>query len=508
MKTAGVVLDFYDDPQGRVLKETFPNASGLPDAVKEAHFLSEAERDVLRDEAYALVLVNEGKVLRKFACVDAGNTALSALYFMKTHESLPPEAVKVAAVNLADACEEFDLPGADTLMKIAASNHQILARHIGGGALVGGGIGGHDRYDRSTKKPGESDKRFKYRRLRQTAVGAASGGAKGAVIGGITGSLHNAHRDKKGLDDLVHTIRGTKVPNFNDIAFGKKASANGAARKRDSMSQPAAVGDDADWAARTNLRSVQGGDNSKVLSTTSNTKTASRIVDVTGKEPERILQKKASTHTALNGTYSLDSYSDVQKAVEYFTENWTEMDPGDRHEYAVKTASRAGSLGIEVPDLLARYGSTGYAPDVEAHLANRRAFAPEWSDVYTELQEKRASIEPEEFALVLEEADRASGLAMHWGGRVCDPFLATFGGGFAKEASIWSWMSRTGEFVSGDQLHELALNGRPLIHKHFSSDVTNGFIANPIPIFESLPDTHKIIIARLASDMNDGLALN
>jgi hypothetical protein len=174
----------------------------------------------------------------------------------------------------------------------------------------------------------------------------------------------------------------------------------------------------------------------------------------------------------------------------------------------VKTASRAEDLGIEVSDLLARYGSTEYAPDVEAHLANRRSLAPDWKDVYDDLQEKRASIDPEVFAELLSQADEGAGLHAVWGGPVCDPYLSTFGGGITKEADIWSWQSRTGEFVSSDQIKNLAINGRPLIHKHFDSDTTNGFCKDPIPVFESLPDTHKIILARLANDMNDGLAAN
>lgn len=658
MKTAGVVLDFYDDPIGRVLKETFPEAGSLPSIIKTAHILSEEERGVLRDDAYALILVNEGKVMRKFACVDAGNTALSALYFLKTHESLPGEAVKVAASNLAQACEEFGIPGAETLEKIAAtalqlykrhlvggvaaggalgahagytkgdadrptsekvtravtdaiggallggaaghvtgsihgahrlrdlvpvylkpktssvekvavSNATVLVRHVGGGAALGAAYGGHDRFDRSTKKGGESQDRFKYRRIRNTVEGAVKGGLTGGAVGGLTGTVHNAHRDKKFGEWLMKAVGKSKT------------SAAGASRKRDPMVQSAYVGDESDWASRTNLRSVQGGaDSGRVIPSANNMKTAGfmgnmmqpsgqtdmfgqpaikgvlgamkdrkaasmapktaeaaqggvvltddkkdvgpsvkapllqdrtpqiRIVDVTGKKAPDRLSKKASAHTALNGRYSLDSYSDVKKAVEYFGDYWTQMAPEDRHEFAVKTASRAGDLGIEVPDLLARYGSTGYAPDVEAHLANRRAMAPDWRDTYSELQEKRASADPLDFAKALEKVDRASGLYADWGGHICDPYLSTFGGGFAKEAGVWNWMSRVGDYVTEAQLKNLALNGRPLIHKYFDSDTTNGFTKDPIVIFESLPETHKIILARLAGDMNDGLPTN
>ncbi|TXH08009.1 MAG: hypothetical protein E6R04_11755, partial [Spirochaetes bacterium] len=110
MRTAGVVFDFYDDLSGTVLKKSCPNPSDLPDIVKEAHILSPEEREVLRDEAYALTMVNNGTHMRKFACVDAGNTALSILYFTESASLLPHEAVKTAASNLIDACQEFELP--------------------------------------------------------------------------------------------------------------------------------------------------------------------------------------------------------------------------------------------------------------------------------------------------------------------------------------------------------------------------------------------------------------
>ncbi len=433
MKTAGVVLDFYDDPSGAVLKKTFPTADSLPSMIKEAHILSAEERDVLRNEAFALVMLDEGKMLRKFACVDAGNTAMSALYFMENHDRLPEEARGVAAQNIAAACEEFGLP-VSPLLKTA-----------------------------------------------------------GAIV-----------------------------------------------RKRDPMKGPL-VGDDNDWGQRTNMHSVQGGsDAGRVIPTANQTKTAgfagvmaakalntdpaavkakvapiktasrvSPLVDVAGKEPEVRLEKRAAERTALDGRYPLDSYADVRAAVQYFDDLYPEMAPADRHEYAVKTASRARELGIETSAMLDRYGSTEYALDVEGHLVTRAGAAPdEWKGVYEEMREKRASIEPEAFAQLLEAADRGANLNWYWGGEIADPWYSTFGGDLQKVASSWSWMSRVGDYVTEPQLRELARNGRPLIHKQFTSDITNAFVKDPITIFMSLPDDSKMILSRLANDLRDGLSTN
>lgn len=395
MKTAGLILDFYDDPS--FLKKTVANPEELPEIIKNAHILSSEERDVLRNEAYALVMVDEGKVFRKFACVDAGNTALSVLYFANNHDKLPEEAQKLAAANLEVACEEFGL-------------------------------------------------------------------------------------------------------NFS--WSDKTAGAKNLVRIRDSFKQPM-VGDEADWSQRTNLQSIRGGsDSSRVMSTTNSMKTAA-IVDVTGKDASHIFKKTASSRYALNNKYPLDSYADVQKAIQYFSENYTELGPEDRHVYCVKTASRATEIGLEIPELMARYGSNLYSPDLEAHLANRRTYCDrDFIPVYNELAEKRASIEPELFAELLTETDEAANLHWLWGGQVSDPYYATFGGISEKEkiATQWSWQSRTGDYVTYEHLMHFVTNARKKLQKHFSDDIVNALQKDPVAIFSSLPDTHKSIIARMALD--------
>jgi hypothetical protein len=442
MKTAGVRFDFYDDPSGELLKKHFPTAEELPEIVKTAHILNPEERDVLRDEAYALVMLNEGKSLRKFACVDPGNTLMSVVYFGETMDLLPEEAVKVAAANLHSACEEF----------------------------------------------------------------------------GIEPPL------------FLKTAARTESP--------KKGSPM--ARDRDPMRQPV-VGDDADWAARTNLLSVQSGKDSGRVNevsgglnkgASSQLETAAgqtgkmpctqnctpdipansdpsanilmhgqseRVVDVSGKTPKHKKEKKSSVHYALDNRYPLDSYADVTDAVQYFNMNVMEFVPRERHMFAVKTAERAEELGITTGGLLDRYGSTCYADDVEAQLARRIGIVQDKSEreMYQELREKRASINPEVFAELLSQADQASGLAYEWGGCVDDPWFSTFGGKneMQKKAS-WTWDENPN--IDVEALKSIGASQE--FQSAFDSSVVSAFNADPVTIFESMPAPQKTIIAGFAKE--------
>jgi hypothetical protein len=57
--------------------------------------------------------------LRKFACIDPGNTLLSITYFEKNAHKLPREAQKTAAENLLKAASWYDIETTDTLKKTA-----------------------------------------------------------------------------------------------------------------------------------------------------------------------------------------------------------------------------------------------------------------------------------------------------------------------------------------------------------------------------------------------------
>ena len=108
------VFDIYDDG-GHLLKQAVPDQDSLPDFVKTASLVQQRDNNQL----FALVMIDDGRVMKKYATADRGNTWLSSLYFAFTKDKLPPEAQKVAAANLIEACEAFDIAPPDVLFDYA-----------------------------------------------------------------------------------------------------------------------------------------------------------------------------------------------------------------------------------------------------------------------------------------------------------------------------------------------------------------------------------------------------
>lgn len=143
-KLSGLVLDVYDDIDGEVLRSIFPTQEDVPNLIKEAHYLHPEERDDLSSDAFALELVDGDTAMRKFACTDSGNTALSVEFFLKTGHKLPVEAQKVAAANLVTACGWYNIEPPELLEKVALGLGQLAM-----GAMVLPGAYGEAKKNRT-----------------------------------------------------------------------------------------------------------------------------------------------------------------------------------------------------------------------------------------------------------------------------------------------------------------------------------------------------------------------
>jgi hypothetical protein len=113
-----------------------------------------------------------------------------------------------------------------------------------------------------------------------------------------------------------------------------------------------------------------------------------------------------------------------------------------------------------------------------------------------DLFSKRAEINPEVYAECLKRFDVMNGLDKGWDHIVPDPWASTFG----KNASYEVIWEEGAERVTRDALEDLAENHLHLVTNQFTYDVAKEFKKDPIGIFESMPVTHKKILARMASD--------
>lgn len=118
-RISSYVFDHHDDVDGQIVKSVFQSLADIPDFVKTAARLSESEIDSIPDDKFSLILLDGGAKFKKYATIDAGNTALSVLYLLKQAHLLPVDAVKIAACNLIGACQEHGLDVPEELIKAA-----------------------------------------------------------------------------------------------------------------------------------------------------------------------------------------------------------------------------------------------------------------------------------------------------------------------------------------------------------------------------------------------------
>jgi hypothetical protein len=124
-------MDFYDDPEGSLLKSKLSDDQ-LQQFLKEGQVLSQEDTKRLPDRLFALVMDGDDGRMRKYACNDGTNTALSIIYFMENWKDLPVSAVKTAAANLVEFCDCYDVNPPALLEKLAIAPLTALSLAVGG----------------------------------------------------------------------------------------------------------------------------------------------------------------------------------------------------------------------------------------------------------------------------------------------------------------------------------------------------------------------------------------
>jgi hypothetical protein len=467
-RLSGYVFDTYDDEDGQVLRAIVENQSHLPPFVKTASRLTEAQRNELPDDQFALILFDGTHKFKKYATVDKGNTALSVLYLLKQADSMPPEMVSTAARNLIGALGMYNMSVPDELVKAAnKDNTKSIGTSVPGKSqkpYLPGAKVQHMQYPEILEDPKESHENPQLGR-------------------------HDA-----AWDDVSQrtNVEGTPGSNFLELpSFPQK--------EKYKVAGQVFVGSD-----KTPETPVQN-----IFANQAHTKQQewreSPYYDVSGWDPSSATAESTPEKTLLNGHYPVDGYDQVKTASVYFSENWKDLGFRDRHTYCVKLATRMSELGMDVPDNISRYGSTTYAADVESYVESRRSYVHEEAHPALDmLLEKRAQVSPGVFAEALAEFDRLNDLNWHWDGKIADPWFSTFGPSLEKVASDnWRW-DGVGTRISEEDLERLVRREYHRIVKNFGADFAKEFAKSPKSVFMSLPDPNKIILARFASDQHSG----
>lgn len=463
---AGYVVDQYDDVRGEVLSSRFPTAAVLPEMIKTAHRLTGDEHRNMPDDAFALVLFDQGSKMKKFAMVDQGNTALSVVYLLEQGHLLPPSAVKTAASNLIGACEHYGIAIPELLKEAAKS---------GSTARVSGK--GQTPYARGAKV---IKMQFNQPHARDGAY------HENPELG-----KDEEDEDLKARVNL-DSPQGTnfvQIPHFSQ----KETQKNDNAGSPDYVKEAGAFGD-----APGEVRTKQKGWRE------------APHMDISGWDPSQAFSSEFSPEnreTLLRGHYPVDTYDQVKTASAYFEENWQEFHPRDRHTYCSKLVVKLAGLGMPISEEVERYGSNTYAADVDDLARSRRSLVhEEFHPTLDLLLEKRASIHPDTFAEALCDFDQMTNLNWHWGSKLTDPWYTTFGPSLEKVASANWVFDHLGTRIGEADLKALATNGRPLVVQAFGAKFADEFQKGPKTFFEALPKPQKLVLARLASDPHAGTA--
>jgi hypothetical protein len=243
------------------------------------------------------------------------------------------------------------------------------------------------------------------------------------------------------------------------------------------------------------------------------------VVDVTGRHAEPIRLEQVRPKTAADfalvkegsARYPINTFDRLTKAVDYFAQHEQKFSPEDRMQYCVKVAAKINELGLELPPHISKYAKAVRDNYTIAVAIEKRAEAiPAYDDLQATLEKiaREVTAMPDYFVVaVLEEFDKLAGLERHWDlpNGVPNPVLSVFREKTAESDDDFVW-DHGNERLTGTTLNHFARDGgaRDVLLGVMGRDQVDEFISNPIPIFNSLPDPHKIQIARIANDNSDG----
>lgn len=169
--------------------------------------------------------------------------------------------------------------------------------------------------------------------------------------------------------------------------------------------------------------------------------------------------------------------------------------PRERREAAIALQQD----GVELPVKLAHYTAREMGTDVEFGIDCRiRHLTLEYREPLEQLKKIARAQPPEELAELLQDLDYETGLALRYDRDVPDAY-ATVYGRQVKQASAVKRASLEigGRAIPADRIEQF-LRGKPeQVAQAFGEDVANQLAENPVEVLSSLPEPHRMAIARM-----------
>lgn len=443
MQTSGLVLDVYDDVHGSVIRGLFSSLDAVPELLKTAQAISPADRERLPDDAFALVLLNGEERLRKYACTDAGNTALSVFYFLENSHKLPEAAQKTAAANLVTACGWYDLAVPETLEKAAgivsavgnAAVNRAVANPVGTGltAMVAPSLvrGTKESIRSNLARAAEETQMAKLNEASGTELMPSSNNTRAKLQGTMTQSIK-----KTGSMTPVVDVTGQQRPEKLTVKQAKHYA----------------------------LPLEQ----KYPLDSYEQVKTASAYYEEFGKRFSPEVRREYCVNLVKRA-------EDLNVSLPYDVTRYGSLKLASAEEFEVAVHSRSSLLE--------------HSPDLQQVLHKIAGH-------YWELNAP-------DMCRSLLQFDKLAGLDWHYGHDVPDPYYSVFGREKTAEEDFHDMQGN--EHIRGHELKSFSLSARKQIVDTFGDDFADEFQKDPIAIYKSMPMEQKKMIRRMATENSPGV---
>lgn len=203
----------------------------------------------------------------------------------------------------------------------------------------------------------------------------------------------------------------------------------------------------------------------------------------------------------------LDTYEDITNTLRWYKDNGHALRPDEHREFATKVASRLVKIGMPIPDGIREYASKNASRErllesLAMRFENLHGNEPMQAALHklaTAVVESPPSVQVE----LLMRFDKQAGLDTVWNrlNGVPDPVRSVFS--MEKVASA-PLLETGGVMLYPEELTKFTQHGeaRHLLAQIVSKDHVDELLEDPVAIFSSLPDPHKLAIARLVSDFH------